>query len=140
MLCGLLAAAWQKAAEGANTLRGQLLLEQATISGLLAAGSVASVSKNSASQGYSQYGPGQITQVQLVEAYGNLIGSYDNTREKVVDAFCAADIDIPEDFDFDAPIYNLLTKALNAGDALVLPDITNLRLPRTLPALRGVAW
>jgi hypothetical protein len=138
MLCGLLVAAWNKATEQANSLREQLLNEQGSATALVSAGSLSSVSKNTASQGYSHYGPGQVTQVQLVESYGHLIAAYDNCKYHVEVAFDDAAIEIPGDYDFDKPIYDLLTKILNStADALVLPDITRLRLPRALPPSTG---
>lgn len=127
--------AWNRAGAGANTLRETLLADQSAALAFVKGGSIASVSKNSASQAYRGYGAGSLTQVQIVEVIGNLLGLYDQLQSKITCEFTAsADFDyiVPAGFDFDAPVYTLLTQVFNAqssGVAQLLPDISRLRLP-----------
>jgi hypothetical protein len=127
--------AWQRAADQANTFRETLLSDQSASLAFVKQGSIASVGKNSANQSYKNYGPGSLTHVQIVEVIGNLLGLYDQLKSKITCEFeASADFDyaVPDGFDFDPPIYDLLTKVFNAqssGAASMLPDITRLRLP-----------
>lgn len=127
---------WARAALGANTLRQQLADDHAAAYAFIRSGSLASVGKNSTSQAYKGYGPGSITQVQNVEIIGNLIGLYDQLKSKITELFDEKTDEypdgVPSDFDFDQPIYDLLTRVFNAlssGTGTLLPDISSLRLP-----------
>lgn len=141
LLLGFLNDAWTRASEEANTLRAQLVADQVAALALVKQGSIASVGKNSASQSYTGYGPGKLTQVQIVELIGNLISLYDQIKSKLTAEFQAsADFDytVPADFDFDAPVYDLLNRVLTgqaAGSAPSLPDIRDIRIPLTTEAI-----
>lgn len=135
MLLAFLNDAWQRATDGANTLREQLVTDQVAALALVKQGSIASVGKNSASQSYKGYGPGSLTQVQIVEAIGNLLAFYDQVKSKIKAEFIAsADFDFtePANFDYDAPCYDILTRNFtqqSAGSSPSLPDIRDLRVP-----------
>lgn len=128
ILSAFLNSAWNNAKDGANSLRAQLLSEQASALELIKLGSIGSVGKNSASQSYMGYGPGRITAVQITESWSRLIAYYDTVKTTIQNADTDSLID--DSFDFDAPIYELLTKALQtSADAVRLPDIRCLRFP-----------
>ena len=126
---------WMRASAAANSMRDQLAADHAAAYQLVKQGSIASVGKNSASQSYKGYGPGSLTQVQIVEIIGNLIGLYDQLKSKITRLFTRnAEFSngVPADYDFDPDIYAQLTKlftAQSSGAAQLLPDITGLRLP-----------
>ena len=129
-MLALLADAWQGAAAAANTLREQMVLEQVAVTAVLKAGPIASVGKNSTSQAYRGYQPGSISHVQLAEAWTKLISFYDLVKAKLLDGFIEASIAVPADYDFDAPIHDLLNSFLRVqGQADVLPDLSTLRWP-----------
>ena len=129
-MLALLADAWQNAAAAANTLREQMVNEQVAVTGVLKAGPIASVGKNSTSQAYRGYQPGSISHVQLAEAWTRLLSFYDLIQSKLQDAFAEAVIPIPAGYDFDAPIHDLLNSFLRVqGQADVLPDLSTLRWP-----------
>lgn len=138
VLLAFLNDAWQRAADEANSIRETLVADHAQSLQPIKYGSLASVGKNSTSQSYKPYGPATLTQVQVVEAIGNLLGLYDQLKSKLTEEFeDSADFDyaVPAAYDFDPVIYNLLTKLLNAassGTANMLPDISQLRLPATV--------
>jgi hypothetical protein len=126
---------WTRSAAAANTMRDQMANDHAEAFQLVKKGSIASVGKNSANQTFKSYGPASLTQVQIVEIIGNLIGLYDQIKSQLTDLFTAsADFDytVPAGFDFDPDIYAQMTKLFNAqssGAAAVLPDISQLRVP-----------
>lgn len=130
-----LADAWNRAGAGANTLLATLQSDQAAALSLVKQGSLYSVGKNSTSQTYKGYGAGSLTHVQIVETIGNLLALYAEFQDKITREFtCSADWGnaVPANFDFDDPIYALLTQAFNslaAGNTTMLPDITRLRVP-----------
>ncbi len=142
LFLALLNDAWNNAQDAANTLRNQLLTEQSSALKFVKRGSLTSVSKNSSSQGYRGYGPGGLTQTQAVEAYSALLGAYDSFKRKITCAIDAEDITIPDDYDYDTPIYDLLTRCLEDQSGFdVLPDITQLRLPPcSLTSRSFVTW
>lgn len=127
--------AWERAAAGANTLRGQFIAEMSAADSLVASGSISSVGKNSTNQSYKGYGPGSDTQEEIRGIWASLIALYDLLQAKITCEFKAsADFDyaVPADFDFDAPILEILTKDFSsqvAGGTSTLPDISSLRLP-----------
>lgn len=127
--------AWNRAGDAANTFYNTLLSDQTAALQFVKGGSLASVSKNTASQAYRGYGAGSLTQVQIVEIIGNLLGLYDQVKSKITCEFQAsADFDnaVPAGFDFDPPVYDALKKVFTAqssGAAQLLPDLTSLRLP-----------
>ena len=127
ILSAFLNSAWNSAKSGANTLRDQLLSEQASALELIKLGSIGSVGKNSTSQSYMGYGPGRITAVQITESWSKLIEKYDGCKEIVLQGFADAEIDVPDDFDFDTAIYEIITKSLQISDAPRVPDIRDLR-------------
>lgn len=138
ILLAFLNDAWNRAGDAANTLRDTLIADQTAALRLVKQGSLASVGKNSTSQAYKAYGPGSLTQVQVVEIVGNLQGLYDQVQSKITCEFTtSADFDyaVPVGFDFDGPVYAALTKlfiAQSSGAAQLLPDISRLRLPPSL--------
>jgi hypothetical protein len=127
--------AWGRAAETPNSLLAQLQADQVVALSLVKQGSIAMVGKNSTSQSYFSYGPGRLTQVQIVEVIGNLIGLYGELQSRITDAFeddLTFGPTVPPGFDFDGPIFTLLTQVLSASSAGVgtlLTDISRLRLP-----------
>lgn len=139
MLLALLNDAWNSAKADANAFRDQLVSNQTGLLPLVKAGSISSVGKNSANQSYKGYGPGGITQVQLIEANSYLLALYDQVKAELTCEFTAsADFDhaVPENFDFDQPVYDALTRVFNSlitGTTQTLPDITRLRLPACWP-------
>lgn len=135
-LSAFLNLAWQNAQDGANSLPAQLLAEQQNALALLAKGSVQSVGKNSTSQSYGYYGPGNLTHRQITNAFTTLIRYYQTVKDKIIGAFATARIDVPADFDFDQPIYDQLTKFFQVSEqAPRLPNIAELRYPT--PCLTG---
>ncbi len=128
ILSAFLNRAWNSAKNGANTLRDQLLSEQSAALELISLGSIGSVGKNSASQSYMGYGPGRITAVQITESWSRLIAYYDTVKTTIENA--DADSLLDDSFDYDTPIYELITKALqSSADAPRLPDIRDIRYP-----------
>ena len=129
-LSAFLNLAWQNAKEGANTLSEQLLAEQQKAVSLLASGSVSSVGKNSASQSYGGYNPGNLTHRQITNIFTTLIRYYQTVKEKIIYEAEVAAIALDETFDFDQPIYDLLTRYFQVStQAARLPDISDLRIP-----------
>lgn len=130
MLMALLNRAWNSAKDSVGTLRPQFLSEQASALELVSVGSISSVGKNSANQSYSTYGPGRITAAQLVESWSRLIADYDVTKTTLIAAFATGSVTIPDDYDFDSPIYDLMTKVFqSSSDTPRLPNIRELRYP-----------
>lgn len=136
ILLAFLNDAWDRAKEGANTLRAQLVSDQIGALQFVRRGSIASAGKNSASQAYKNYGPGALTQTQIVEIWSNLISCYDQIKSKITEEFQAsADFDYtaPADFDYDAPCFDILTRTFtqqSAGSSVSLPDVRDLRVPQ----------
>ncbi len=147
ILLAFLNRAWESAAATANTLRPQLVQEQVAATNFIALGSLASVGKNSSNQSYKNYGPATLTQVQIVEVYGNLLGLYDELKSRITCAFEKNTAEfpdgVPDTFDFDPAVYDLLTKtfnAMNSGVATQLTDISSLRLLGGLTPEGVVSW
>jgi hypothetical protein len=132
MLLAFWQAAWNAATDKANTFRDQLLIEQGKQLQFVRSGTIVTVSKNSAHHSYGHFGPGQLTQAQIVEAYGTLVLLYDKTKEEICKAFLRNPEfgQVPDGYDFDGPVYGVIFKRLQDFDtAQVRPDITNLNLP-----------
>lgn len=135
VLLAFLSDAWERAGSEANSLRQTLTNDQREALALVKQGSIASVGKNSASQSYKGYGAGSLTQVQIVELISNLIGLYEQVKSKIYNQFLAsADFDYtePAGFDYDAPVYQILSNALtqqSSGRAYSLPDLRDIRIP-----------
>jgi hypothetical protein len=144
MLLTALDDAWSRAPSAANSLREQLLADKLEAYARIKQGTIASVGKNSANQSYRGYGPGSLTLVQIVEALGSLISFYDQLKQKITDEFLAsADWNnaVPGGFDFDTPIYNLLTEKLQIVDqAQLRPDITTINLPGLGRIVAPLSW
>lgn len=133
--------AWNNAAQQANSLREQLSNEQSSALAMVKKGSLGTVAKNSSSQGYRGYGPGSLTHTQIVEIWQRLIRYYDELEAKITCLFSEQDAAIPDGFDFDQPIYDLITKLLDiSNNAAVLPDLTKLRTPATLSPVNPTSW
>jgi hypothetical protein len=143
LLLGFLNDAWQRAGDAANSLREIIVSSQVAALSLVKLGSIASVGKNSANQSYSGYGPGKLTHVQIVEAWGNILSLYDQIKSKVTAEFVAsADFDFtePSGFDYDPVCYDLLTRTFtqqSAGSTVSLPDLRELRVPQTVATTPG---
>ena len=69
--------AWDDAPDVANSLRQQLRIGERNAASLFSAGSIGSVSKNSASQSYAGAGFGRFSVVQIQQGYRMLIELYD---------------------------------------------------------------
>lgn len=129
---------WNLAQNGANTLRERIVTDLIAARGLVKMGSLASVGKNSANQSMKGYGPGSHTQAQEVDNLADLLGLYDQLKSKITCLFTADSrwaYVVPADFDFDQPIYALLTAiftAMSTSANQLLPDISQLRLPSNL--------
>lgn len=136
ILLAFLNDAWSRATDGANTLRATLVADQVAALVFVKAGSLASVGKNSTSQSYKGYGPGTLTHVQIVETIGNLLAFYDQVAAKIKAEFYASEefsFAEPAGFDYDAPVYQILTQTFtqtSAGSTYSLPDIRELRVPQ----------
>jgi hypothetical protein len=141
ILLAMLNDAWNRASDAANSLRETLVNDQISSLQDVRYGSLASVGKNSTSQSYKSYGPGSLTQVQVVEACGNLLALYDQIKSKVQQEFIAsADFDYtdPAGFDYDNPVFSILTKILtvvSSGKAYSLPDLRDIRIPVVEPPI-----
>ena len=73
--------AWDDSPAAANTLRPQLRINERNAANLFSAsGSLASVSKNSASQAYRGTALGSLTQVQIQYGWRMLINLYDEVK------------------------------------------------------------
>ncbi len=135
LLLAFLNDAWQRAGSAANSLRKMLVADQVAALEFVKTGAIASVGKNSANQSYRGYGPGSLTHVQIVEAIGNLLGFYDQVAAKIKAEFLAsADFSNtePAGFDYDAPVFKILTQTFtqqSAGSAYSLPDLRDMRIP-----------
>lgn len=148
ILLAFLNDAWNRAKDAANTFRAQLVTDQIAALQFVKQGSLATVAKNSTSQAYKGYGAASLTQVQIVELIINLLSLYDQLVSRITCEFQqSADFDytVPAGFDFDAPVFDALTKlftAQSSGVAQMLPDITRLRLPPSLilNPLEPVTW
>lgn len=131
--------AWNRAKDGANTLRDQLTAEMLAAENLVSAGSLATVAKNSTSQAYKGYGAGSDTQTETRDMWADLIALYDQLKAKLTGEFKArADFNnaVPDGFDFDAviadPVTGILSQvflAQSTGTAQTRVDISGLRLP-----------
>ncbi len=123
--------AWLNASVDANSLPEQLLTEQqAALNFIASVGSLSHVSKNSTSQAYGGYNPGNLTMRQIVNLWTRLIEIYDDTKAAIVAAFATASIDIPDGFDFDPDVFAQMKNRLRvAGQADKMPDIRDLRVP-----------
>ena len=128
-LSAFLNRAWQRAKDGANTLPDELLAQQQSVLELLAAGSIASLGKNSTSQSYAYYSPGTLTHRQIANIFTTLIRYYEVVKAKIVEAAAEASVSLT-DFDFDQPVYDLLNRYFQvSAQAARLPDIRDLRIP-----------
>lgn len=137
-LSAFLNLAWQRAGDAANTLQEQLLKEQQAALNFVATGSLATVAKNSTSQSYAFYGPGTFTHRQITAIFTTLIRYYQTVKDKITAAAAQSAVVLDATFDFDAPIYALLTKYFQVStSAAVLPDISDLRFP---PCARSVGF
>lgn len=122
--------AWENAPFQANTLRERLVFERTQVTSILKAGPISSVGKNSTSQSYRSYEAASLTHVQLAEVWTRLISYYDTVKSNILAAFVTAGISVPDTFDFDSPVHDLLVSFLRVqGQADVLPDISQLRWP-----------
>lgn len=130
-LSAFLARAWMNAGTEANTLPGQLETERQSALAMLAPlGTLSSLSKNSTSQGYGGYNPGNLTLRQVVSIWTRLIDIHDDVKAQITAAFAAAVIPIPSDYDFDNDVFSQMKTFLRvAGDAPQVPDLSQIRIP-----------
>lgn len=127
-LSAFLARAWMNAGAGANTLPDQLETErQAALAMLAPLGSLHYLSKNSTSQGYGGYNPGNLTLRQIVNIWGRLIEIHDDIKAKITDAFACASIPIPADYDFDNDVFAQMKNLLRQQELPQVPDISMIR-------------
>ena len=133
ILLAFLNDAWNRSSTAANSLRETLINDQTDALADVRYGAIASVSKNSTNQSYKGYGPGSLTQVQIVEALGNLLAMYDQATGIIVAQFEASadfDYEAPDGFDYYTTVYGMLVKTFNAlssGVSTQIPDIRDLR-------------
>lgn len=85
--------AWDAAIDAANTFRPQLRIFESEIGKLVSKGSLFSVSKNSSSQTYGGYSPGNLTQTELARAWRQLINLFDKCFSDLVSSGIAAPTD-----------------------------------------------
>jgi hypothetical protein len=129
-LAAFLNRAWNNAASGANTLPDQLIAEQqAALNFIATVGSLSHVSKNSTSQAYGGYNPGNLTVRQIVSIWTRLIEIHDDIKVKIVDAFTEAVIVIPADYDFDIDVFAQMKNFLRQQEMPRMPDIRDNRVP-----------
>lgn len=130
LLLAFLDDAWTGATADANSLLVQLQNEQSAAFAFVKAGSIGSIGKNSSNQTYKNYGPGTLTHTQIVETWSTLVRNYRTVKAKIECAFDDAEIDIPQDYDFDPKIYEFLTDFYSVqATADKIPDIRDLRIP-----------
>ena len=136
--------AWDDAPASANSLRAQLRIMERGAANLFSAGSLSSVSKNSASQSYAGSGFGRFSVAQIQQGFRMLIELYDQelARTKWIynsvgtchDEFVAAYPDY--DNDPDPAIYALMTYRLIPVESYEI-DLSYLRLQPTLGQFAG---
>lgn len=151
-LQGFLENAWDAAPDNANTLREQLRSYEKAASNLFLGGSIASVSKNSASQSYRGPGLGSYTPVQIANAWRMLINLYEQEKGQTK---CLYDISkqypnntrgqwFIEKFptyaqDADPAIYDFMNRKLIPVEEYQT-DLSDLRLQPTLSAGLPQTW
>ncbi len=134
-LSAFLNRAWENAKNEANTLPGQLLIEQQAAINYIATGSLSTVGKNSTSQSYGGYNPGNLTHRQITEIFTILIRKEKECRNHIIACAERDDVTIPADFDLDPAVKDLIERALGVGsEATRIPDIRDLRIPLCRPA------
>lgn len=142
--------AWDDAPASANTLRVQLRNMERNAANLFSAGSIGSVSKNSASQSYAGAGFGRFSVAQIQQGYRMLIELYDAdlaetaiiykysqqypTNQRSID-FNTAFPDYSTDP--DKAVYAFMKYDIQPVDNYQI-DLTDLRLHPTLVAGTGV--
>ena len=138
-LRGLLDKAWLAAPASANSLRDQLLTFEQQSLALIGGGSLASVSKNSASQSYAS-GPNALTPLQIQRAWRYLVDLFDEVKAWADDelAETSPDGDEPAN-DQDPAIYGEMMKRLRYVYS-ASTDLTQLRVPPTLAPGGALSW
>jgi hypothetical protein len=141
-LAAFLDSAWNAAGAAANTLPQQLQIQQQAALQLISTGSVASVGKNSAHQSMGGYSPGNLTQRQITAIYTTLIRFYQVVLDKINAAGVRDGVEFPNGYDFDPPVYAILTQFLQSSAMEESRgDITNLNLPRIGRVTEGIfSW
>lgn len=136
--------AWDDAPLGANTLRQQLRIQERAAQNLFSAGSLGSVSKNSASQSYAGAGFGRFSVAQIQQGFRILIELYDQCLDQA-NCIVAALATNPTNpclqwfvqyvagfaADPDAAVYALMKFRLCPVDNYEI-DLSDLRLQPTL--------
>jgi hypothetical protein len=131
--------AWDDAPLGANTLRQQLRIMERAAQSLFSAGSLGSVSKNSASQSYAGAGFGRFSVAQIQQGFRILIEMYDWILKEANwvyastgtchDQFVLKYPNFAEDP--DQAVYDIMVIRLQPVDSYEI-DLSYLRLQPTL--------
>ena len=125
-LLAFLNRSWNNASVEANTLGGQLVTDQQAALNFIATGSIQHVSKNSTSQGYGGYNPGNLSQRQITAIYTRLIRDFNETLNIITQKATAAGCTLAG-YDFDNDVFTALTNGYNAlSTTTTRPDIANL--------------
>jgi hypothetical protein len=127
-LQGFLRDAWNNAPAAANSLIGQLELEEQRKVTQIKAGMIVSVSKNGVSQSYgTNYRAVTIRDVQRI--YSRLIRDVTSVYNEIVCQATNAGAN-PPGFDYDPLVFAwLITKYDELAMGTTRPDLTNLGLP-----------
>lgn len=138
-LRGLLDKAWLAAPAGANSLRDQLLIFEQQALALIGGGSLASVSKNSASQSYAS-GPNALTPLQIQRAWRYLVDLFDEVKAWADDELAEVppDGDEPAN-DLDPAVYAEMMNRLRYVYS-ESTDLTELRVSPTLSSGGLLSW
>ena len=136
--------AYDAAQQSRRALRDQMRAYETTARTAVANGSLSHVGMSSRSTGFSNYGAGQITQEQWVEAWRHLIDTFDT---RLADIQCWQARQVPP---VTTPVTDLQVKTAMLKCDLVActeayPDFTVIDLPRPTPLNRevvagGYAW
>jgi hypothetical protein len=126
-LLAFLNRSWTTAGNESNTLGPQLLADQqAAVNFIAPVGSLSHVSKNSTSQGYGGFNPGNLTIRQITAIYTRLLRDFNATLSDITKKAVTAGCTITS-YDFDNDVYNAMVSHYNAQSVEnSRPDITNL--------------
>lgn len=144
--------AWDDAPASASSLRDQLRLMERGAASLFAAGSISSVSKNSASQSYAGSGFGRFSVAQIQQGFRMLIEMYDaelwetkclyNMAQKYPTNQCGINFVLAyPDYanDPDQAVYDRMTRRLVPVESYEV-DLSDLRLQPTLGGPYPYTW
>ena len=144
--------AWDDAPDAANTLRQQLRIQERTAQNLFSAGSIGSVSKNSASQSYAGAGFGRFSVAQIQQGFRMLIELFDQELIQTASIYSYS-LKYPTNqvsvwfttafpnysTDPDPAVYAFMNRRIVPVEDYQI-DLTDLRLQPTLTAQAVYTW